>query len=68
MKTRRPRDASIISPFLSMRQVMELVPLSRSSLYLMINHGEFPAPKKLGERAAAWSKKEIEQWIAEKLR
>ncbi len=61
------RVADKSSPFLGLRQVMELVPVSRSSIYLMIKNGEFPKQKQLGKRAIAWSKKEVMDWIQEKL-
>jgi prophage regulatory protein len=38
--------------------------LSRSSVYLMISRGEFPAPAKLGQRAVGWSSADIDAWIA----
>lgn len=62
----RVADAS--SPFLGLKQVMELVPVSRSSLYLMVKNGEFPKQKKLGKRAMAWSKAEVMAWIKDKLK
>jgi prophage regulatory protein len=66
-KRNNPRIASEKSPFLGRDQVLELVPVGKSTLYLMMAAGEFPKPKKLGGRAAAWSKAEVEAWIAEKL-
>lgn len=62
-----PRQASEKSPFLSNQQVLEIVPVSKSTLYLMIADNEFPAPIKLGKRSAVWSKKAVNEWIAEKL-
>lgn len=61
------RIASDKSQFLGCAQVLELIPIGRSKLYLMIAAGEFPAQKKLGTRVAVWSKKEVEAWIAEKM-
>lgn len=66
-KRNNPRIASEKSPFLGRAQVLELVPIGRTKLYLMIAAGEFPAPKKLGERASAWSKAEVNAWIKAKL-
>ena len=68
MPRANPRDAGVNSPFMSLNEVMATVLLSRSSIYRMINNEQFPKPKKLGERAAAWSRKEIHEWIEEKLK
>lgn len=44
-------------------EVLDLVPLSKSTLYLMIQQGSFPAPVKLGRRAVAWRLADVEAWI-----
>lgn len=66
-KTNAARQASSNSPFYSLEQVLELVPVSRSTLYLMMSDDEFPHQIKLGKRSAAWSKKEVNAWIDVKL-
>jgi prophage regulatory protein len=38
--------------------------LSRSSIYLRIRAGEFPAQVSLGPRAVGWLEADIERWIA----
>ena len=38
--------------------------LSRSSIYVMMERGTFPRPKRIGQRAVAWSEAEIERWLA----
>lgn len=48
-------------------QVRARTGLSRSEIYRRIALGEFPAPIKLGLRASAWSKQEIDAWIAERI-
>jgi prophage regulatory protein len=40
--------------------------LGRSSIYALIQRGEFPRPIPLSARAVGWSAAEIEQWIAER--
>lgn len=45
---------------------MQLTGLSRSTIYLYIKLGKFPAPLKIGERAVAWINVEIEDWLNEK--
>lgn len=62
-KGSRPRIADPKSPFMGMTQVLEIVPVSKSTLYLMMQQGRFPKNKSLGGRVAVWSKKEIEEWL-----
>lgn len=42
-------------------RVLELIPVSRVSLYRMIKAGQFPRPVKLGG-SSAWSNHEIRKW------
>lgn len=41
------------------------IPVSRSSLYLMIKEGRFPAPVKLSARTSAWRVEEIQSYITD---
>ena len=43
-------------------EVMHRVGLCRTSIYMRIAAGRFPAPKKIG-RAAVWSENDIINWI-----
>ncbi len=61
------RDAGEKSPFLNLKQDLELVPISRSTIYIMIEAGEFPKPKKLGSRSISWAKEDVNSWIKQKL-
>lgn len=63
MKTSRGNEI-----FMTKKEVLEKIPIANSTLYLWIQQGTFPAPKKLGERMARWDRKEIETWIANKLK
>jgi prophage regulatory protein len=49
------------------KAVQQRVGLSRSTLYLLISRGEFPAPVKIGARAVAWESAAIDEWIAGKI-
>ena len=49
---------------LRMTQVKARTGLSRSTIYLRIKAGEFPAQVCLGARAVGWLEAEIERWIA----
>lgn len=47
--------------------VMERTGYSRSTLYLLIQRGEFPSPIALGARAVAWPSEDIDAWIQERI-
>jgi len=42
--------------------------LARSTIYLFMERGDFPAPVSLGPRAVGWLADEIDAWIAERPR
>ncbi|MBQ4890595.1 AlpA family transcriptional regulator [Shewanella sp. MMG014] len=50
-----------------MPEVKNKTGLSRSSIYLRISKGEFPASISLGERAVGWLESDVEQWIDERI-
>ena len=52
---------------LRLRQVRARTGLSRSTIYLKIKMGEFPAQVSLGPRAVGWLEAEIERWIASRV-
>ena len=41
--------------------------LSRSTIYLRISRGNFPAPIPLGGRAVGWVESDIESWIRQQI-
>ena len=41
--------------------------LSRSTIYLRISDGGFPAPVSLGGRAVGWIEAEIQAWLEERI-
>ena len=46
-----------------MRQLTSLVGLSRSSIYVLVNRGLFPAPIRLGPKAVGWRLDHIDEWL-----
>lgn len=46
-----------------LKEVMERVQLSKSTIYKMMANGEFPHKLSLGERASAWVEHEVDEWI-----
>jgi prophage regulatory protein len=52
---------------LRIETVMEMTGKSRNHLYLSMRKGEFPRPVKIGERASAWVRGEVQRWIADRI-
>ena len=50
---------------LSLKQVMERIPLSKTEIYRRIQDGRFPQPVRIGMHRIAFSEVEIENWIVE---
>jgi prophage regulatory protein len=48
---------------LRLRQVLELTGFSRSTLYLYIQHQQFPAQVRLGPNMVGWVEDEVLDWI-----
>lgn len=53
--------------FLRLPEVKRRTGLSRSSIYLRIKTGDFPAPIKLGGRAVGWVEEEITAWARDRV-
>ena len=47
--------------------VKERTGLSRSTIYLRIAKGEFPAPVSLGGRAVGWVEEDVNNWVIQKI-
>jgi prophage regulatory protein len=48
--------------FIRLPQVIDRVGMARPTIYRMIQHGQFPAPVKVGS-AALWSEAEVSAWL-----
>ena len=48
---------------LRIRQVEEITGLSRSSIYRLMQDGEFPRPVKVGPAAVRWRASDINTWL-----
>ena len=60
--------SDVLSPtILRRKQVEARTGLSRSTIYLRIARGEFPAPVSLGIRAVGWDSSAIDRWIADRI-
>lgn len=51
------------SRILRMREVIQRIGLSRSTIYKLMENNEFPRPMKLGSQAIGWRDTDIEAWI-----
>ena len=47
--------------------VSERTGLSRSTIYLRVSKGTFPAPISLGGRAVGWIEDEIQTWLEQQI-
>ena len=48
---------------LRMREVIQRIGLSRSTIYKLMENDEFPRPMKLGSQAIGWRDTDIDAWI-----
>ena len=53
-------------PFLTMKEVSDLLGISVSTINRLIKRGDFPLKVKLSPRRMVFMKKEIEEWIENK--
>jgi prophage regulatory protein len=51
-----------IRPMLSLRQVLALVPFSRTTLYREMDAGRFPRAREIAPRRIAWFKSDVLAW------
>jgi predicted DNA-binding transcriptional regulator AlpA len=61
--TLRPEERLVFWP-----TVLELVPLSRSTIQRQILAGEFPRPRRIARRKVAWSEAAILRWLESQTR
>jgi prophage regulatory protein len=47
---------------LRMPSVIQITGLGRSTIYRLVAEQKFPSPVRLGERAVAWRRSEIDAW------
>ena len=50
---------------LSVPAVLELVPVSRTTLWRLVKEGKFPRPVQVSLKRIGWRESEVMQWIAE---
>lgn len=52
---------------LRLKQLLEIVPISRSGIYRAIARGKFPAPIPLGPRSVGFLESEVRAWMDENI-
>lgn len=52
------------SAFIKQPQILELVPISASSLWRWVKIGAFPKPLKLSDHCSVWKVADVRQWMA----
>lgn len=57
-----PAAGGVAVVFLRLQAVIRVTGLSRSTLYRLIADEQFPRPVRLGPRAVAWRRTDIEAW------
>jgi prophage regulatory protein len=56
------RNDTVDPLFLRMATVVRMTGLGRSTIYRMIAEQQFPSPVRLGPRAVAWRRADLERW------
>lgn len=54
--------------FIRLKEVINKVGLSRSSIYRRIANDGFPKPILLGGRACGWIESEVDEWLMQRVR
>jgi prophage regulatory protein len=55
--------AKVESNLLSLKEVVAVTSLSRSSIYALVSHGAFPRPVSLTPRRVAWRSTDVNAWM-----
>ena len=51
---------------LKIEEVLSLCAMSKSSLYKMIERGEFPRSVRIGHKSVAWRQSDIVNWLEDR--
>jgi prophage regulatory protein len=62
-----PGGANMVTTILRLPIVKARTGLSRSTIYLRVAEGRFPAPVSLGGRAVGWIESEVNDWLTERI-
>jgi prophage regulatory protein len=56
------RSEAIVPVFLRLPTVMRITGLGRTTIYRLIADQKFPCPVRLGPRAVAWRRTDLDRW------
>ena len=66
--TARSAKQDVLPPtFLRMPMVVRLTGLCRSTIYRLIAENKFPGPVRVGDRAVAWRRTDLDRWSDERV-
>lgn len=66
--TARSAKHDVLPPtFLRMPMVVRMTGLCRSTIYRLIAENKFPGPVRVGDRAVAWRRTDLDRWSDERL-
>ncbi|MHB1956717.1 MAG: helix-turn-helix transcriptional regulator [Leptospirales bacterium] len=51
---------------LKLPEVVDTTKLSRTTIYTLVQNGEFPRPLRLSARASGWLLSEVQGWLSRK--
>lgn len=57
----------MVTKILRLPAVKTVTGLSRSTIYLRVSEGSFPAPVSLGGRAVGWIEAEVDEWLKHRI-
>ena len=52
--------------YIRFKELRKLIPLGRTTIWLMMREGRFPQSRRIGKVATAWLEHEVEDWIKER--
>lgn len=66
MRTTPHRSTNQAPTIMRLTEVMEVIGLSRASIYRLMEAGDFPRQFKIGMAAVGWLRCEVEEWVDER--
>ncbi|WP_366910283.1 AlpA family phage regulatory protein [Methylotenera sp.] len=49
---------------ISLQQLLQIIPFSKTKIYDLIKNNEFPAPRRIeGTRKSLWRRDEVNNWV-----
>jgi prophage regulatory protein len=65
-QNRTSRAETMTETILRSKDVVAALGVSRSTLYRMMNSGEFPKSLKISRNTVGWRKSVVEQWVTQR--